>query len=85
MPVDGTVGHLRSAPLRGDGSFQATGLGTGIHVVRIVAPRDTTVPALFQQFTSPIRVEVESDQSVDVDLARERMRLLNSARGRSGA
>jgi len=75
IPVDGAVGHLRSAPLHEDGTFQATRLGLGPHVVRLVRPASPGVDPIFQQFTSPLRVVVEPGARVDIDLARERRRL----------
>jgi hypothetical protein len=36
LPVDGTVGNLRSAPLRGDGSFEADQVAVGENGIRLV-------------------------------------------------
>lgn len=74
LPVDGTTGHLRSAPLGADGSFRVTGLGSGPHVVRLVRPSSPRVEAMFQQFASPIRVAVAAGAELGIDLARERLR-----------
>jgi hypothetical protein len=75
IPVDGAVGHLRSAPIQPDGTFRATRVGAGPHVVRLVQPSSPGVDPAFQQFTSPIRVVIEPGESVEIDLARERLRL----------
>jgi hypothetical protein len=36
MPLDGTVGKLRSAPIRPDGTFEADGIAVGANSVGIV-------------------------------------------------
>jgi hypothetical protein len=76
LPVDGTVGHLRSAPLDQDGVFRLAGLGIGRHAVRLVHRNPVAIDPMFQQFTSPLRVDVTPGARIDIDLARERARLL---------
>jgi hypothetical protein len=46
MPVDGTTGHLRSAPVGRDGSFRAEGVPVGEVAMRLVGfpPVGTGVP-----------------------------------------
>lgn len=39
LPVDGTVGRLRSAPIGPDGRFATRGVAAGINAIRIVGPR----------------------------------------------
>ncbi|HKI20908.1 MAG TPA: hypothetical protein VKA15_23655, partial [Isosphaeraceae bacterium] len=39
VPVDGTIGKLRSARLNADGSFEAKGVAVGVNLVRIVSAR----------------------------------------------
>src|SRR5207253_905083 len=36
FPVDGTIGNLRSARLRADGSFDADGVAVGVNLIRLV-------------------------------------------------
>jgi len=58
MPLDGTVGNLRSARLRADGSFDADGVAVGENAIRLVnAPIETPAyQRLFSTFRSPIPI-----------------------------
>lgn len=38
-PADGTIGNLRSAPVRPDGSFMADGVAVGTNAIKLVHPR----------------------------------------------
>ncbi len=80
VPLDGTVGHLRSAELKSDGTFRATGLGRGRHLIRLVQPRVEAgrVEMMFQQFSSPLRVEIDGQTTLDLDLSAERIKLMES-------
>src|SRR5215212_6208285 len=45
MPVEGTVGRLRSAPLGPDGRFADDRVAVGTNAIRLVAPRsDVPLP-----------------------------------------
>ena len=78
FPVNGTVGNLRSARLRVDGSFEADGVAVGENLIRFVnapieAPRGAQ---LFGSYSSPIR-RVISDRHappMEVDLVEEAIR-----------
>jgi hypothetical protein len=78
FPVNGTVGNLRSARLRADGSFEADGVAVGENLIRFVnaqieSPRGAQ---LFASYSSPIR-RVISDRPappVEVDLVEEAIR-----------
>ncbi len=56
VPVDGTVGKLRSTRLRGDGTFHATKVPVGLNLIRLVnVDIDPRVRHVFGAFNSPIR------------------------------
>ena len=57
FPVEGTVGNLRSARVRADGSFEADGVAVGENLIRLVnAPVELSgATQLFGSFQSPIR------------------------------
>ncbi len=89
MPIEGTVGLLRSAPLGPDGTFSARGVAIGRNLVRIVdppfpLPSASPDPRIdFRQFTSPIRRDIRPAEPLDIDLLSERVRLAeNHARAR---
>jgi hypothetical protein len=80
-PIDGTVGNLRSAPIRPDGTFTADGVAVGKNLIGMAA-----VPGLgrresqvFDTLGSPIRRTISrgSSSSVTIDLVEE------AARGRA--
>lgn len=81
LPVEGAVGSLRSAPLDRDGRFQLRGVAIGKNLVRLVHPRTPGVEMAFQRFTSPLRVDVADGLEVDLDLNRERLRLIRDRAG----
>ncbi len=75
FPVDGTVGNLRSARLRSDGSFEADGVAVGENLIRFVNVHFESPVAsmLFGAYSSPIR-RVISDRPaspLDVDVVEE--------------
>ena len=88
LPVEGTVGNLRSAPLGPDGRFQVSGVAVGRNLVRLVRspielPTPSPDPRLgFGQFTSPLRVEVREGASIDLDVRAEAQRLRREPPGR---
>jgi hypothetical protein len=57
VPIDGTVGKLRSARLNADGTFQADKVSVGLNLVRLVNLdiSDDDAKYLFGAFHSPIR------------------------------
>ncbi len=83
MPVDGTVGNLRSARLGPDGSFDAEGVPVGEVAIRLRNDRidQDRVLRLFGRFTSPIRrmIPAGPTASVKIDLAEEMIRLQQAA------
>ncbi|MFM1801711.1 MAG: hypothetical protein RJA81_1063 [Planctomycetota bacterium] len=72
VPVDGGRGVLRSAEIQNDGTYEMTGLGPGLHAVRIIVPRDRTLFP-FDKFFSPIRrtLTEDSQQEFLIDLDQE--------------
>ena len=67
VPVDGTVGRMRSAPLLADGTFHATKVPVGLNLVRLVnvdydpkvlGPMANDLRRVFGAFTSPIRRKI---------------------------
>jgi hypothetical protein len=83
-PIDGALGHLRSAPIESDGSFKIRGVAVGMNAVRLVEPKAEKMPsyvagvqlAEFQKYTSPIRrkIALGSGQRADFDLYEEAIR-----------
>jgi hypothetical protein len=90
-PVDGTVGDLRSARLRPDGSFEADRVAVGLNLVRLVNVHLEAPGAerLFGAYSSPIRRVIPAEQGRDlsIDVVDELLRFQNSRtrRPRSGA
>lgn len=81
-PVKGTVGNLRSAPLRADGSFEADGVAVGENLIRLVNVSIALSGASkrFGAYSSPIR-RIISDRSatpLDVDVVEEMIRFQKS-------
>jgi hypothetical protein len=77
-PVDGTVGNLRSARIRSDGSFEADRVAVGANLIRFVNARIESQGAaqLFGGYSSPIRrvITDRSESPLDVDLVEEAIR-----------
>jgi hypothetical protein len=78
MPVDGTVGNLRSAPIGRDGRFEATKVAVGRHLVGFVAA-PIGRPDVRQRFegpNSPIRLAIPPGRAtnLDIDLLEETLR-----------
>jgi hypothetical protein len=89
MPVDGTVGKLRSARLRRDGSFQADGVAVGLNLVRFVNA-DIENPAaeqLFGAFYSPIRrlIPAHPGPALTIDVQEEAFRWRDPRRRQANA
>jgi hypothetical protein len=94
VPVDGTVGRMRSAPLRGDGTFHAIKVPVGRNLIRLVnvdydpkvlGPVAHELRRVFGAFTSPIRRTIALDRNprLDVDIAEEYVKLTRQP-GRPG-
>ena len=75
QPVDGTVGNLRSAPIRHDGSFEADRVAVGTHQVGLVVPAPVGSPLTrrFAPQRSPIRRAISAGPAttLTIDLIRE--------------
>ena len=75
LPIDGTVGLTRSAPIRPDGTFSAEGVPVGEVVVGIngadIRVRDGR--RIFDSLGSPIRrrVAAKSSALLDIDVFQE--------------
>ncbi len=88
LPVEGTRGNLRSAPLGPDGRFAADGVAAGRDLVRFVRPpfelpAPSADPRLgFTQFTSPLRLDVVDGATIDLDLRAEALRLIRESNRR---
>ncbi len=81
IPVDGTVGNMRTAPLASDGSFEATRVAVGSNIVGLAHP-PIALPGgrLFETFRSPIRREIPAGPTtrLDLDLLAEFIREQNA-------
>jgi hypothetical protein len=88
FPVDGTIGKLRSARLRADGSFDANGVAVGENLIRLVnAPMESPLAYRFRSFASPIRRKIpeHGGEPITVDLFEETVRVQTArSRGRGG-
>ncbi len=80
MPVDGTVGRLRSAAIGPDGSFSAQKVAVGTVGIHLAGPRppssgdDLTDRYLMQLRRGyPSRVQIKSDRNPPLDLDLHRM------------
>lgn len=81
FPIDGTRGNLRSAPIRADGSFAASGVPAGRVAVRLVDAYGPPIPtslgpvrfSTFGSFQTPIRAMVPAGTTtcLDIELAAE--------------
>jgi hypothetical protein len=82
FPVDGTIGKLRSARLRSDGSFEAEQVAVGVNLIRLVnAPFESPgAVGLFDQYSSPIRRRIpeRSGQPLAIDLVEEMIQFLKA-------
>jgi hypothetical protein len=89
FPVDGTVGNLRSARIRPDGSFQADRVPVGLNLIRLVNVPLGSPQArkIFGAYTSPIRrtVPAHPTEPIVVDVVEESIRLSGSFARRGSA
>jgi hypothetical protein len=76
FPVDGTVGNLRSARIRTDGSFEADGVAVGQNLIRLVNAGIRPNFGIFSTFQSPIRrrIPAQPGEPVRIDLVDEAIR-----------
>lgn len=85
LPLDGTVGRLRSAPLGPDGTFAEDRVAVGTNAIRLVDPMaDGPLPGgrLFQQgYLIRRSIPPPGTGTLDIDLRDELIRVL-SPRGR---
>jgi hypothetical protein len=86
LPVDGTVGRLRSAPIGPDGSFTEGRVAVGTQAIRLVDPTAAgPLPGgrLFQQrYLIRRRVGAQGDDRLDIDLQDEAIRIFRPRAGR---
>lgn len=78
FPVGGTIGNLRSARLRANGSFDADGVAVGENLIRLVnAKMESPLAYRFRSFASPIRRKIPEPGGapITVDLFEETMRV----------
>ncbi len=70
VPVDGTVGKLRSARLQADGTFQAEKVPVGLNLIRLVNLDigDANAKYLFGAFHSPIRRSIPAHPAVAMNI-----------------
>lgn len=86
VPVDGTVGRMRSARLDSNGSFHATKVPVGQNLVRLVNVKIDPdvgkrvahdIRQIFGAFTSPIRRTIAANRNppLEIDLVAEYVKL----------
>jgi hypothetical protein len=84
IPVDDTVGNLRSAKLAADGSFDADDVAIGVNLIRLVnAPlRTPGAKQIVGAYQSPIRREIPAQPSepLSIDVVDELIRYQRSLR-----
>jgi hypothetical protein len=82
IPVDGTVGRMRSARLHRDGTFHATKVPVGLVVIRLVNVdvESMRIRRTFGAFTSPIRRTIALNQTapLKIDVIEELLKLTQS-------
>jgi hypothetical protein len=75
VPVDGTVGRMRSARIQKDGTFEATKVSVGLNLVRLVNTdiEHADLRRGFGSFASPIRRTIadKSGARVRIDVIDE--------------
>jgi hypothetical protein len=88
MPVEGTVGKLRSARIRNDGSFEAEHVPVGLNLIRLANAPLGSVGAerLFGSYRSPVRriVPAHSTLPLVIDVVDEAILFKNSQARVSG-
>lgn len=72
LPVNGTVGNIRSAPIAADGSFTAEGVAVGENQVGILIPGERVLSQYFDALSSSIRRKIPAGRStLSIDLLAE--------------
>jgi len=88
FPVDGTIGNLRSARVRPDGSFEADKVPIGLNLIRLVNVPLTSPAAqrLFGAYSSPIRRTIPGGPThpIVIDVVDETIRWQKSLARRPG-
>jgi hypothetical protein len=88
VPVDGTVGRMRSARIQKDGSFHATKVPVGINLIRLVNTdiENFDLRHRFGSFASPIRRKI-TDQSgarIQIDVIEEYLKAAKARANEAG-
>ena len=82
VPVDGTVGRLRSVRLGRDGAFHATKVPVGLNLIRLVNVDyfDPRARRVFGAFNSPIRrrISEQPGKSIEIDIIEEAIQFRKS-------
>ncbi|HEV3162473.1 MAG TPA: hypothetical protein VGZ22_00425 [Isosphaeraceae bacterium] len=84
-PTDGTVGNLRSARIRPDGSFEADRVAIGTNAIKLVNPPPGVLELLPQGAVFKIHPRIRRDitttpvTTLDIDLQDEWLRLRRSS------
>jgi hypothetical protein len=88
VPVDGTVGRMRSARVLKDGTFHATKVPVGVVLIRLVNVDigDKDVRQTFGAFTSPIRRTItdQPGNRLEIDIIMEVRKLIASRKREGG-
>ena len=88
VPVDGTVGRMRSARIQKDGSFHATKVAVGVNLIRLVSTdiENLDLKQGFGSFASPIRrkITIEAGVRVEVDVIQEYLKAAAARARESG-
>jgi hypothetical protein len=89
LPVDGTVGNLRSARIRADGSFDVDSVAVGLNLLRLVNAGVAKKLDIFTTFYSPIRrrIPAQPGEPFRIELIDEAIRYQStlSQQARSGS
>jgi hypothetical protein len=79
VPVDGTVGKMRSARIKPDGTFHATKVPVGLNLIRLVNIdwEPVQMRRIFGAFTSPIRRRITENENgpIEIDIVEEYLNL----------
>jgi hypothetical protein len=89
FPVDGGIGNIRAARLRGDGSFDADRVGVGLNLIRLVNTdiQHADAARLFGSYQSPIRrtISAQGSEPLYIELVDEATLWDRSVRHRARA
>jgi hypothetical protein len=89
-PIDGTIGNMRSARLRADGSFDTDGVAVGLNLIRLHTVdilKATDGKQIFSAYYSPIRRTIPAQPAgpVKIDLIEEAYRHAASSPKHAGS